>query len=100
MYQRIRDLREDRDLNQTQVAKILGMSQTGYSKYETGENDIPTAILIRLARFYNTSIDYLLGETNTPKRYEYASYKKRANTHLRVGSFFDNIEYLWIKQYP
>ena len=70
MYQRIRDLREDRDLNQTQVAKILGMSQTGYSKYETGENDIPTAILIRLARFYNTSIDYLLGETNTPKRYE------------------------------
>ena len=70
MYQRIRDLREDRDLNQTQVAKILGMSQTGYSKYETGENDIPTAILIKLARFYNTSIDYLLGEANTPKRYE------------------------------
>lgn len=70
MYQRIRDLREDRDLNQTQVAKILGMSQTGYSKYETGENDIPTAILIKLARFYNTSIDYLLGETNQKKRYE------------------------------
>ena len=54
MYHRIRDLREDKDLNQTQVAKMLGMSQTGYSKYETGENDIPTAILIRLARFYNT----------------------------------------------
>lgn len=70
MHYRIRDLREDRDLNQTQVAKILGMSQTGYSKYETGENDIPTAVLIKLARFYNTSIDYLLGETNTPKRYE------------------------------
>lgn len=70
MYPRIRDLREDRDLNQTQVAKILGMSQTGYSKYETGENDIPTAILIKLARFYNTSIDYLLGETNQKNRYE------------------------------
>lgn len=69
MFPRIRDLREDRDLNQTQVATMLGMSQTGYSKYETGENDIPTAILIKLARFYNTSIDYLLGETNQKKRY-------------------------------
>ncbi len=68
-YSRIRDLREDRDLNQTQIAKILGMSQTGYSKYETGENDIPTSVLIKLARFYNTSIDYLLGETNNPYRY-------------------------------
>lgn len=67
-YKRIRDLREDHDLNQTQVAKILGMSQTGYSKYETGENDIPTSILIQLARLYNTSIDYLLGETDNPKR--------------------------------
>ncbi len=70
MYPRIRDLREDRDLNQTQVATMLGMSQTGYSKYETGENDIPTAILIKLARFYNTSIDFLLGETNQKKRYK------------------------------
>ena len=60
MYPRIRDLREDKDLNQTQVAKMLGMSQTGYSKYETGENDIPTDILIKLARFYDTSIDYCL----------------------------------------
>ena len=69
IYSRLRDLREDRDMNQTQVAKMLGMSQTGYSKYETGENDIPTAILIKLAKFYNTSIDYLLGQTNNPKRY-------------------------------
>ena len=64
MYNRIRDLREDSDLNQTQIAKILGMSQTGYSKYETGENDIPTAILIKLADFYNVSVDYLLGRTD------------------------------------
>lgn len=70
MYPRIRDLREDRDLNQTQVASMLSMSQTGYSKYETGENDIPTAVLIKLARFYDTSIDYLLGETNQRKRYK------------------------------
>ncbi len=68
MYPRIRDLREDKDLNQTQVAKILGMSQTGYSKYETGENDIPTQILIKLSIFYNVSVDYLLGQTNNPKR--------------------------------
>ena len=69
MYKRIRDLREDRDLNQTQVANILGMSQTCYSKYETGENDLPTMVLIKLARFYNTSIDYILGETDETKRY-------------------------------
>ena len=69
MYQRIRDLREDRDLTQTQVAKMLGMSQTGYSKYETGENDLPTAVLIKLAAFYRTSIDYLLNQTDIPERY-------------------------------
>ena len=67
MYRRLRDLRED--LNQTEVAKLLSMSQTGYSKYETGENDIPTAVLIKLARFYGVSIDYLLGETDVSKRY-------------------------------
>lgn len=64
MYPRIRDLREDHDLTQKQIAQILGMSQTGYSKYETGENDIPTHILIKLADFYQTSIDYLLGRIN------------------------------------
>lgn len=69
MFPRIRDLREDHDLSQTAVAKMLNMSQTGYSKYETGSHDIPTTVLIKLARFYNTSIDYLLGETDTPRRY-------------------------------
>ena len=66
MYKRIRDLREDKDLNQTQVAKIIGMSHTGYSKYETGENDIPTAILIKLADFYDVSVDYILNRTDEP----------------------------------
>ena len=69
MYKRIRDLREDSDLTQAQVGNFLGMSQTGYSKYETGENDIPTSILIKLAKYYNTSVDYLLGETDNPERY-------------------------------
>ncbi len=64
MYPRIRALREDRDMNQTQLAKLLGMSQTGYSKYETGENDIPTAILVQLARLHGTSVDYLLDLTD------------------------------------
>lgn len=69
MYSRIRDLREDSDLNQTEMAKLLDMSQTGYSKYETGENDIPTQILIALARLHNTSVDYLLGLTNVREPY-------------------------------
>ena len=67
MYNRIRDLREDQDLNQTQVAKMLGMSQKGYSKYETGENDIPTIILIKLADFYEVSVDYLLNRTDNKR---------------------------------
>ena len=69
VYQRIRDLREDKDLNQTEIAKMLGMSQTGYSKYETGENDIPTSVLIKLSEFYSVSIDYLLGLTDNKTRY-------------------------------
>ena len=65
MYHRLRELREEKDLTQKQLAVILGMSQTGYSKYETGENDIPTAMLIKLADYYKTSTDYILGRTNT-----------------------------------
>lgn len=63
MRLRIRDLREDSDLNQTQVAKLLNVSQTTYSRYENGVLDIPNEALIKLADFYNTSIDYLLGRT-------------------------------------
>lgn len=64
MYRRIRDLREDSDLNQTQVAEILHCSQRTYSYYESGGHDIPTETLIRLADFYGVSIDYLLGRTD------------------------------------
>lgn len=70
MYTRIRDLREDKDMNQTQMAKILNMSQTGYSKYETGENDIPTTVLIALADFHETNVDYILNLTNNNTYYK------------------------------
>ena len=69
-YPRIRDLREDHDLKQSALASILNVTQTTYSKYEIGTTEIPVYILIKLARLYNTSIDYLLGETSNPNRYE------------------------------
>ena len=70
MYiKRIRDLREDNDLTQTELGKILHISQITYSHYENGTRDIPTELLIELAHFYNTSIDYILGETNEKKPY-------------------------------
>ena len=63
-YERIRNLREDKDLSQTQVAQVLSCSQRIYSNYERGDVDIPTDILIKLARFHQTSVDYLLGLTD------------------------------------
>lgn len=68
MYRRIRDLREDKDLRQRQVAQYLNCSQQVYSNYELGQRDIPTDVLIRLANLYNVSIDYLLDQTTNPKR--------------------------------
>ena len=64
MKLRIRDLREDRDLTQTAVAKILGCTQQTYSRYESGEITIDIYNLIKLAEFYGTSCDYLLGLTD------------------------------------
>ena len=69
MYRRLRDLREDKDMTQTQVAKFLNMSQTGYSQYELGINDIPTSVLKKLAILYNTSVDYILELTDEIKPY-------------------------------
>ena len=68
MYRRIRDLREDRDLKQRQIADYLNCSQQVYSNYELGQRDIPTDILIKLSNYYNVSVDYLLGLTSNPKR--------------------------------
>lgn len=64
MYSRIRNLREDRDLTQKQMGEILNCSQRIYSNYECGDVDIPTQILIKLAKFHKTSIDYLLELTD------------------------------------
>ncbi len=67
-YPRLRDLREDSDFSQQYIAEYLGMKQSQYSRYERGTRDIPTDVLIRLARFYNTTTDYILGLTNDPKK--------------------------------
>lgn len=66
MYRRIRDLREDSDLKQREMAEILHCSQQAYANYELGQRDIPTSILIALARHFNTSTDYILGLTDDP----------------------------------
>lgn len=69
MFQRIRNLREDNDLTQKQLAKLLNVSQATYSRYEQGELDIPIQSLIKLAQYYSTSIDYLVNLTNTKTPY-------------------------------
>ena len=69
MYRRIRDLREDKDLKQKDLAKHLGCSQTTYSDYETGKIHVPLETLIELSRFYQTSVDYLLALTDERKPY-------------------------------
>lgn len=69
MYARIRDLREDHDMTQREVAAYLHCSQQVYSNYELGQRDLPTDVLIRLSRLYEVSTDYLLGLTGNPKRY-------------------------------
>ncbi|MBQ4552155.1 MAG: helix-turn-helix transcriptional regulator [Clostridia bacterium] len=63
-------MREDNDLKQSAIAAKLGLTQTTYSKYEIGTSEIPVSVLIQLARIYHTSVDYLLGETSNPNRYE------------------------------
>jgi len=69
MYPRIRNLREYKDLTQEDLAKFLNISQTTYSRYESGALDIPSQSLIKLAEYYSTSIDYLLGITDSDKAY-------------------------------
>ncbi len=69
MYRRIRDLREDNDLLQKDMAQLLGCTQVSYSHYELGKRDIPTDILLKLADYYHTSVDYLLGRTNEKRPY-------------------------------
>jgi len=68
LYKRIRDLREDMDLTQKELAKALNCSQQVYSNYELGQRDIPTDILIKLSAFYNVSTDYILGLSDNPSK--------------------------------
>ena len=77
MYQRIRDLREDHDLFQKDLAEYLNCSQVCYSNYEMGKRDIPTEVLIRLAAYYDTSVDYLLGLTDEKSPYPQPGNGKR-----------------------
>ncbi len=69
MYKRVRDLREDKDLTQKQMADFLQIHQTTYSDYEIGNLNIPVEVLIKLAKYYKTSIDYIVGLTDNPKPY-------------------------------
>ena len=88
-YERIRNLREDADLYQRDLAEYLHCSQVAYSRYELGARDIPTDVLIALAKFYNTSIDYLLGITDEKEPYP---RKKTALQHYLyenvLGEFY------------
>lgn len=68
-FPRLRDLREDKDMKQVEIAEMLGIQQTVYSRYERGFQNIPIEFLITLAEFYNTSTDYILGLTNELKPY-------------------------------
>ncbi|MCI9627527.1 MAG: helix-turn-helix transcriptional regulator [Clostridia bacterium] len=70
-YQRLRDLREDHDLNQKEIAALLNTTQQQYSKYEQGIRELPTHHLITLAKFYKTSADYILGLTNQQRPYRF-----------------------------
>lgn len=68
VYQRIRDLREDKDLTQSEIADFLEMQQTQYSRYERGDRELPMHLFIKLAKYYNVSLDYIAGLTNEKRR--------------------------------
>ena len=92
MYQRLRDLREDHDKTQKDIASMLNISQTTYSRYESGALDIPSATIIRLARFYHVSTDYLFGLTDEDRPYpcgKYGGYRRRAQ-QCRLGGHYRN----------
>ena len=75
-YQRLRDLREDRDLTQNQLVEILGMHKTTYTNYEQGKREIPFSLAIRLAEYYNVSLDYIAGLISEPRPL-YTSKRKK-----------------------
>ena len=69
-YRRLRDMREDSNLSQREIAEYLNINQNTYSRYETSERNMPLEIIGRLADYYKTSVDYLMGRTDNPAPYE------------------------------
>lgn len=92
MYQRLKDLREDRDLTQKEVADLIGKSRSGYSNYESGACDIPTDVLIFLAEYYRTSTDYILGETQVTARHSLNGRNKNRYKELRRKNALNQTE--------
>lgn len=78
-FKRLKDIREDHELTQTQIAKILNMKQQQYARYENGVNEIPFEHIIKLAKYYNVSIDYLANLTDETKPYPQKSNSKNKN---------------------
>ena len=94
-YQRLRDLREDMELNQSMIAKILDTSQKQYSRWETGEYPIPFAKVIQLAKFYKVSIDYIAGLTNDKRG---IGYKADSNSKYNITQQNNNSAVIKIKE--
>lgn len=69
IYNRLRDLREDANLKQENIAQILGMKQQQYSEYERGKREVPIKVFIKIAQYYDVSIDYVVGLTNDKRKY-------------------------------
>ena len=90
-YQRIRDLREDSDHTQVEIAKLLGTAREQYHKYESGKQELPMHHFITLARFYNVSLDYLAGLTDTPRTLTGEAYKVGAKYNIsQKGNITNN----------
>ena len=95
-FPRLRDLREDKDMNQTQIAKLLFTSQTVYSRYERGVLTIPVEHLLILADFYGVSTDYILGRTNNKKlnKYQTLPYKRQGLAYIWVYYFSSDLPWI------
>ena len=89
-YQRLRDLREDHDLTQTQIADILGTVREQYRKYEAGIQELPMHHFITLARHYNVSLDYLAGLTNQPRTLDGEPYRVKKYKISQTGNITNN----------
>lgn len=90
-YPRLKDLREDRDLNQEEIAKVIGTDQSYYAKYEKGIRPIPFERVIKLAKFYNVSLDYIAGLTNDKRGIGYSEEKYNSKYNIRQNGNGKNI---------